>query len=50
MKLILTRLLSKYEFTAGPKTEIPIKLRSRIFQMIPKNGVHLQVKQLEENS
>ncbi|KAK7602694.1 hypothetical protein V9T40_006668 [Parthenolecanium corni] len=49
MRLILTRLVSKYEFTPGPKTEIPIQLRSRIFQIIPKNGIHLQVKLLEEN-
>lgn len=49
MKLILTRLLSKYEFTTSPKTEIPIQWQSRRFQMIPKNGIHLQVKRLEEN-
>ncbi|KAK7602693.1 hypothetical protein V9T40_006667 [Parthenolecanium corni] len=50
MRLILTRLVSKYEFTPGPKTEIPIQLRSRIFLIMPKNGIHLQVKQVEENS
>lgn len=46
LKLILSKLLSKYEVSPCEKTEIPIKLERLFGIFSPKNGIWLNFKSI----
>lgn len=43
-KTILFYLLSKFDFCVCEKTDIPIKLNRKVFQLLPENGAWIELK------